>query len=85
MENLLHLEKASTLDFIKIKTVEPHRHGYKAITSSDKPELYKAFQQTLYMPPKKKKNWDIDTLPKSSTFDPNHSQKLSDQIKSNKN
>ena len=55
MENLLHLEKASTLDFIKIKTVEPHRHGYKAITSSDKPELYKAFQQTLYMPPKKKK------------------------------
>ena len=39
MENLLHLEKASTLDFIKIKTVEPHRHGYKAITSSDKPKL----------------------------------------------
>ena len=62
MENLLHLEKASTLDFIKIKTVEPHRHGYKAITSLDKPELYKAFQQTLYMPPKKKKKIGTLTL-----------------------
>ena len=83
MENLLHLEKASTLDFIKIKTVEPHRHGYKAITSSDKPELYEAFQQTISMPPKNNnnKNWGIDALPKSSTFDPNHSQKLSNQIK----
>ena len=39
------------------------------------------------MPPKNNnnKNWDIDALPKSSTFDPNHPQKLSDQIKSNKN
>ena len=73
MENLLHLEKASTLDFIKTKTVEPHRHGYKAITSSDKPELYESFQQTLSMPSKNNNNnnWDIDNLP----FDPNHSQK----------
>ena len=28
--------------------------------------------------------WEIDVLPKSSTFDPNHFQKLSNQIKSNK-
>ena len=85
---MLHLETASTPDFTKIKTAEPHRHGYKTITSSNKPELYEAFQQTLSMPPKNNnnnKNWDIDALPKSSTFDPNHSQKLSDQIKSNKN
>ena len=52
MANLLHLEIASTPDFTKIKTAEPHRHGYKAITSSDKLELYEAFQQTLSMPPK---------------------------------
>ena len=71
----------------KKKKAEPHKHGYKAITSSDKPKLYEAFQQTLSMPPKNNnnKNWDIDALPKSSTFDPNHSQKLSNQIKSNKN
>ena len=39
------------------------------------------------MPPKNNNNnnWDIDALPNSSTFDPNHPQKLSDQIKSNKN
>ena len=85
---MLCLETASTPDFTKIKTTEPHRHGYKPTTSSDKPELYEAFQQTLSMPPKNNnnnKNWDIDALPKSSTFDPNHSQKLSNQIKSNKN
>ena len=53
---------------------EPHKNGYKAITSSDKPKLYEAFQQTLSMPPKNNnnKNWVIDALPKSSTFDPNH-------------
>ena len=71
----------------KKKKAELHKHGYKAITSSEKPKLYEAFQQTLSMPPKNnnKKNWDIAALPKSSTFDPNHPQKLSDQIKSNKN
>ena len=84
---MLDLETASTLNFTKIKTAKPHRHGYKTITSSHKPELYEAFQQTLSMPPKNNNNnnWDIDALPKSSTFDPNHSQKLSDKIKSNKN
>ena len=56
MVNLFHLETASTPDFTKIKTAKPHKHGYKAITSSYKPELYEAFQQTLSMPPKKKKN-----------------------------
>ena len=69
------------------KPKKKKKHGYKAITSSDKPKLYEAFQQTLSIPPKNNniKNWDIDTLPKSSTFDPNHPQKLSDQIKSNIN
>ena len=70
--------------FHKNKNSRTTQTGYKPTTSSDKPELYEAFQQTLSMPPKNNnnnKNWDIDALPKSSTFDPNHSQKLSNQIK----
>ena len=27
------------------KKIEPHKHGYKAITSSDKPKLYEAFNK----------------------------------------
>ena len=65
---------------IKIKKAEPHKHGYNAITSSNKTKLYEAYQQTLSVPPNNNNNnnWDTNALPKSSTFDPNHPQKLSD-------